>query len=227
MKYKIKECLDDLLIERPIFHSEADFQHEFAIKLRDHGFRVRLEKPYRSAKVTGKDKYVYLDIYLEYKKKRIGVELKYKTREKLGLKWDGEAFNLRSHHAQNLGRYDFIKDISRLHDLRDPKKTDLTIDFGYAVLLTNDSAYYEYSKRCHESKFGTSFLLKSHDGNAVLKKGNLRWKQGYNIDSVGKLRNKAITLEKDYPLQWSPVPDGSKGENFKWLKEFQYLLVSV
>ena len=53
---------------------------------------------------------------------KIGIELKYKTKE-----WhadiDGERFELKPHGAADIGEYNFLKDVYRLEQWRDtPRK---------------------------------------------------------------------------------------------------------
>ncbi len=49
----------------------------------------------------------------------------------------GESFTLLDHGAQLLGRYDFLKDVSRLQQVVAVNPAVR----GYAILLTNDSSY--------------------------------------------------------------------------------------
>ena len=224
LRDKIEKALRELLKERPVFHSEADFQHEFAMGLRKiKGFKkMRLEKPFYVKGKSKESNKIELDIYAEIDNKKIGVELKYKTR-RMDVIWGEELFSLKSHYAQNLGRYDFIKDIYRLEALR---KNNPVIDAGFAIMLTNDSAYYELSRRSKESKFGISFLLKGEKGDVVLKSGILDWKRGYNLNSVGNARSVGIPLSKSYGLAWKNACVYKNGQDEK-VQDFKYLLVAV
>ena len=79
----------------------------------------------------------------------VAVELKYKTR-KLLVELDGEAFSLASHSAQDIGRYDFIKDIFRLEKI----VPSLENCVGHAIMLTNDSSYWtSHSKSTVDEAF--------------------------------------------------------------------------
>ena len=110
----VDEIMSHLSERRPIFHSEADFQHELAWQLHDKGYAVRLEYPYSYKEPDGsspeKETSGYrqaLDIWLS--KENIAIELKYPTR---GLKCkdlEGESFELRDHGGQPLRRYDFFQ----------------------------------------------------------------------------------------------------------------------
>jgi hypothetical protein len=59
--------------------------------------------------------------------------LKYKTRG-LSVQIENEQYRLKDQSTQDVGRYDFIKDIQRLEHVSVGQKNFV----GYAVLLTND-----------------------------------------------------------------------------------------
>ncbi len=80
---------------------------------------------------------IYLDIWCAYEDGIMAIELKYKTR-KLHVNVEEEIFNLLDQSAQDIGRYDFLKDIQRLERI----VFDRNDIAGYAVFLTNDSAYW-------------------------------------------------------------------------------------
>ena len=63
---ELKNKLEELKSKRNIFHSEADFQHSFALILKNNDSIVRLEKPFYSNK---KIKKIELDIFLKIKMK--------------------------------------------------------------------------------------------------------------------------------------------------------------
>ena len=100
----IHEAMSRLAASRPIFHSEADFQHALAWELhaRLPDMAVRLELPVH---VPGK--ILHLDLWLAGPTGSVAIELKYKTRG-LALSAGGEPFSLKDQSAQDLGRYDFL-----------------------------------------------------------------------------------------------------------------------
>ncbi len=55
---------------------------------------------------------------------KLAIELKYKTRHLLGIV-GGEIYDLGDQAAQDLGRYDFFKDIERLERSYGPVNRDL------------------------------------------------------------------------------------------------------
>ena len=121
----ITHLMKELARYRPVFHSEADFQHALAWRIHEEmpDCEVRLEfKPFLT-------KRLYVDLWLP----NIGVamELKYYT-AKLHLERDDESFALLDQSAQDIRRYDFLKDIQRLEQLSKLSQARA----GIAVLLT-------------------------------------------------------------------------------------------
>ncbi|MDI3339318.1 MAG: hypothetical protein QJR03_02175 [Sphaerobacter sp.] len=93
--------LRGLAAERPLFHSEADFQHALAWKLHEAApdAQMRLEfKPFP-------DERFYVDIWMRAASGSVAIELKYPTRV-LSSTVAGESFLLKSQGAQDLLRYD-------------------------------------------------------------------------------------------------------------------------
>jgi len=99
--------LAELAERRPVFHSEADFQHELAWKLRNT-YEVRLERPYASF-LNNFDERQYLDICAQEENDFYAFELKYKTKEWQG-DFKGEKFFLIGQGAYQNARYDFWKE---------------------------------------------------------------------------------------------------------------------
>lgn len=131
----IKSLLSELSKARPVFHSEADFQHALAwqIKLQKPNVKVRLEYPLSIEQELDED----LDILISDNQCNTAIELKYKT-SPFFAPLDSEIFHLKGQGAQDQGRYDFLKDISRLERYvsKTPKAN------GYAIFLSNDSSYW-------------------------------------------------------------------------------------
>ena len=94
--------------QRPIFHSEADFQHALAWAIHEArpDATVRLEIP---RDIDGRRAHV--DIWV-VDGEGLAIELKYLTTA-LDTVVAGERFQLRNQAAQDLGRYDILKDLAR------------------------------------------------------------------------------------------------------------------
>ena len=91
--------------ERPLFHSEADFQHALAWHLQGslNKVDIRLEKPFRQNQRGSK----YIDIMLTIDGRSIAIELKYKTK-RIRYRNNDEYFDIQNHGAQDIGRYDSV-----------------------------------------------------------------------------------------------------------------------
>jgi hypothetical protein len=185
---EVSEILASLAKKRPVFHSEADFQHAIAWEIH-HRFpdaAIRLERP---VEVNGQ--FLHVDVWIIRGTEHIGIELKYKTRD-LSVDLSGERFRLRGQSAQDIGRYDFVKDIQRLEQL-----AAATRDFaGYAILLTNDSAYW--ADPAKHATIDASFRI----NNGRLLKGTLAW--GANA-GVGTMKNREgpLMLRDQYVVRWT------------------------
>lgn len=191
---------------RPVFHSEADFQHELAWQLHlDHpDARLRLE----TVPLVGER--VHLDLAFTLGDLRVAAELKYLSRS-LEVEVDGERFSLRSQAAQDIRRYDAIKDIGRLESMVAAGVADV----GVAVVLSNDAGYWE------AGRVGTvdeSFRL--HEGRTLT--GPLAWSTRTGAGTMAR-REDPIVLAGQYGLHWVPFSDvGAQRGGV-----FRYLLVEV
>ncbi len=202
----ITNLMKGLSSERPIFHTEADFQHALAWyihkKMPDCQLRLEL-KPFKNERK-------YLDIWL--RGMGIAIELKYKTKK---LVYCGdEPFALRNQYAQDFGRYDFIKDICRLEQVVTHFET---AKVAFAILLTNDSSYWELSKPDLED---AAFHL--NNGTKIM--GKREWSMKADLEKK-KGRKMPLCLEGAYDCVWRNYssPKFVEGKN----RQFQYLMVKV
>ena len=125
--------METLAKSRPVFHSEADFKHALSWQIQRNNPSTRIRQEVGNL-IGGQDRR-YVDIWLpEY---RTVIELKYLTRAAVIVHGD-EEFRLRDQSANDVRRYDFCLDISRLEEIiRGGKARD-----GYAIALTNDPLYW-------------------------------------------------------------------------------------
>ena len=203
----VAKCLEGLARERPIFHSEADFQHAFA-------WHIRKTTPVRQVRLEFKPfhcKNLYLDIWLP--DINVAIELKYKTR-KLKQAHGGEFFRLREQSAQDCGRYDFLQDVSRLERL--VKHTSSPTNVGLAVFLTNDSLYW----RDPRSQETIDCNFRIHEGRKI--NGNLEWHKPFP-EWKPPNRKEPILLSGTYGLNWRDYHSFGTGK----ADLFRYLLVKV
>lgn len=197
--------LESLSRRRPIFHSEADFQHEFAWELRSHysDCQVRLEVPSLGEGVGT------TDIVVRRGDAVHGIELKYLTRchssEVLG-----EVFSLKAHGAQNLRRYDVFKDVWRLERFN-------RVHGGpsFVIVLTNDRSYWQPFQR--RATIDAAFRL--DDGRIV--GGELSWTEHAGARTI-KGRAASLDLMGQYQISWRDYP-GVSGDG----SLFRYLAVEI
>src|SRR3546814_4424033 len=123
--------MSEMARRRPVFCSEADFQHELAIEIRrlNPHQKIRLEYPLGNVQCGA------IDVLLQGERP-FALELKYLC---MGLVIDveGETFTLRLQSAHDIRRHDVCQDVARMEAFA--KRTG----HGAAVLvLTNDPAYW-------------------------------------------------------------------------------------
>ena len=201
----LEKILITLATQRPIFHSEADFQHALAwlIHQKYPNAKIRLEYP-----CTGNKGRIYLDILIEIGGIRIGIELKYKTKL-LESMVDGEAYKLKNQSAQDVARYDLMSDLMRLEGLKESQY----LDHGFAIFLTNDAGYWKDSGR--RGRMDEDFRI--HEGRSF--SGNLIWAD-HTSKGTMKSREDGIYLTDNYLCNWASY---SKISNVS----FRYLFFPV
>ncbi len=206
MTIDIITIMEGLSRQRPLFHSEADFQHALAWPIHEivPGAEVRLE--YRPLP----HERIYLDVWIPTS--RIALELKYLTR-KLVADWSGESFALRDQAAQDIRRYDFLKDLQRLE--RVVSLPNLAT-VGFAVCLTNDSAYWKVPMR--QDTVDAAFRL--HEGRTA--EGELRWSERAGAGTT-RGREAPIKLRNAYKMTWRDFSEVGVGG----YKRFRYLALEV
>jgi hypothetical protein len=183
----VDTVLSELAVTRPLFHSEADFQHAFAWRLheRDPELRVRLE--YRTPFLGDR---MYLDVWATKGDAAVALELKYKTR-RLSASVAGERFELVDQSAQDLGRYDAIKDICRLEKLT---RAAPHVS-AFSILLTNDSAYWTAPRGNNTVDAG----FRLHEGHVLC--GECVWGLAASTGTT-RTREAALRLSGHYSIRW-------------------------
>ncbi|MCF7885439.1 MAG: hypothetical protein K9M80_03005 [Candidatus Marinimicrobia bacterium] len=206
--FNLHHILNKLSNQRPIFYSEADFKHALAWFIQNlyKNAKIRLEVPFSKSKQSR-----YLDLLVKLNRNSIPIEIKYKTRE-LSVNLEDESYNLKGQGAQDLGRYDFFKDIQRIeHWIKNNNKC-----YGWIVFLTNDSAYWKAPGRPNVSYKN----FRMEDGRKV--SGTLTWNKNAGSGTT-KNREDPIHLKNQYPLNWKDYSSFNK----PGYSVFKYLAINV
>lgn len=197
----IEDLMRRLSVRRPIFHSEADFQHELAMELQrtDADLQLRLEYPF------GTGARASLDILVRKGNREFGLELKYLSRL-ASVTVGGEEFRLRHQSAQDTRRYDVCKDISRIEDFCGRFKAA-----GGVIVLTNDPAYWTARRRADTSD--AAFDL----ADQRILNGSLAWGGQAGLGTT-RGREAALIIAGQYALQWREYADvGGPGGRLRYL----------
>jgi hypothetical protein len=189
----------ELSAARPVFHSEADFQHAFAWQLHrmEPSLNIRLEVRQEARE--------YVDLLCFGPQGRTVVEFKYFTTTWLGNDpTTGEEFRLRNHEATDLARQGFGFDIARLEKFCAAGRASN----GFAIMVSNDRRLWNPAATSRATR-DQDFRI--HEGRTLL--GTLRW----GIEGSYFVAHER-ELSGSYPIAWRDYSslDGPKGD-FRWL----------
>lgn len=202
------DAMHALAADRPVFHSEADFQHALAWHLHRSDEQRSLRRETRAPL----DGAMYIDIVVtDADRTRTAIELKYWTK-RLEVDLDGEPFRLRNQGAHDISRYDLVKDIARVERLVHAG----VADSGWVVALTNDRNYWSPATRV--DTIDAAFRLS--EGRVL--SGRLAWADHAGAGTT-RTRQRAHELHGSYQMQWrdySDVASTSAGR-------FRYLALHV
>lgn len=209
MKLDISEILKALARKRPIFHSEADFQHALAWQIHEMypSLHLRLEYPFGRSMRKACDMVLFRG-----GKMMMAVELKYFCRN-LNYENKGEVFTLKSAPADT-GRYGTLKDIERMEKfIKDIQNTKNQVVRASVITLTNDPELWRGSK---PNRTDADFDIKEDR----IVSGALKWAEHTSIKT--KRDFPKINLLGKYTMKWQDYShvDGSNGK-------FRYLHIPV
>ena len=224
-RHIVSEVCKDLLscvkqISRVIFN-ERDLQLYLSDKLKSSGHYDNVYLEYHLPKGVNpnfdkgyapwKTECPSIDIVLEIGNRFIAIELKNKLKSfSTNLSRFGESTNvqiLKDQSAQNIGRYQFWKDVKRIELLKQSYKNVLG---GIALFLTNDTNYMRTSTEADYAAFSMKNDI-SRGGIA----NPLDWKYPFKKDKNGKdlmdksgnpiRKSPAIVLDETYSPSWEEV----------------------
>ena len=201
--FDIYLALNELAKDRPVFHSESDFQFAFAWKIQSMYPYALIRLEYNPQAFSSR---TYIDIWIQFSNgQNIAIELKYKTR-KITLQHLGETYELARHGAPANNRFLIVQDIARLE--RVVKQVPNTS--GYAVIVTNDNEYWQEWKIPKETK---DKAFRVHEGAFLT--GQLKWKEDTATSTIRSLGD-ALYLDGRYSMKWFDYST-STGSTFKLL----------
>ncbi len=198
--------LDGLLARlaqtRPVFHSEADFQHAFAWAAHqaDPQVQVRLE--------THPAADIRLDLLLARPDLNActAIEFKYLTSGWSGTV-DGEQFTLKHQSAQDIRGYDVVKDIARLERLTSARPGWN----GLFLALCNDASYW---RPVSHGRVTNADAFRLYEG--VVLAGSRAWGPNTGV-GTRKNRDRPIDLAGSYKIEWRDYArlDASRAGTFR------------
>jgi hypothetical protein len=202
----VLDALSELPKRRPIFHSESDFQHELAMEISRlyPTIEIRLERPIRMP--DGRS--INLDLLLHLGDNTLAVELKYVT-ARLDAVVRGEEFSLKAQSAQDIRRYEIIKDISRIEVLC----SQGIVNSGISITLTNDRSLWSEARRPDT----VDAMFRLHHGRVL--GGNLVWAAEASAGTV-RGREHELRLSGEYFVDWkyfSTVETPTRSSEFRIL----------
>ena len=153
---------------------------------------------------------MFLDLLATIGGERIAVELKYLV-QGLSVTVDGERFELRSQAAQDIRRYDVIKDVCRLEEVLAAQAADS----GALVALSNDPGYWKPGR---PGTVDAAFRLQ--EGRPLA--GALAWAKHAGAGTM-KGREGVLDLAGSYALSWADFSKPAVGPG----GQFRYLLIPV
>ncbi|MBP0085071.1 hypothetical protein B0F69_24285 [Rhodococcus hoagii] len=128
----MQSWMDTLARQRPVFHSESDFQLALALVLADDVAQLRLEKKLSVSEPVGGRSRLSIDVLGELDGHRIALELKY-PKKRLRTSVEGEVFDLPASGAPDLDTAAIWRDVQRIERLL----LDEAVDAGASITLTN------------------------------------------------------------------------------------------
>lgn len=198
MKINFTDFLTELAQHRPVFHSEADMQHELSWHLRrlNPNLDIRLEYPLLRPGNGA------IDVLIRDGAQIAALELKYLC-QRFDGEIGGETYALKPQGAQDIRRYDVLKDVWRMEQFIAQRPGA----FASVIVLSNDPAYWKGPKS--EQTYDAAFSLR--EGRQI--SGTLNWSEQTGAGTK-RGREKPLQLNGSYQMRWANYSqiDGRFGE---------------
>lgn len=197
-----------------LMFNERDFQMRLAVYLRETGkyddVDVEYYVPYKELNnyIWGNE--LRLDVLVRQGKEYLPIELKYKTKRvtKEILRFNEKIANievLKNQGAQDLGMYDFWKDVRRVELVRHRFPA---VKNGLAVFATNDKQYLNSPKST-----SNNYMFTMEEG---IHKTTKHWQQP---DSTCARTHPNFDLDNTYTIHWN--------HNVYETIDFHYCIVEI
>lgn len=191
----VKQFLDT---NKELLFNERDFQMHLATFLRQTGnyddVDVEYYVPLSELKGYIWNNELRIDVLVRKGPEFLPIELKYKTRTvrkrlpRFGEQVSSDIEVMKNQGAQDLGKYDFWKDVRRIEIVRDRFKA---IKNGMAVFVTNDPAYLQSGRET-----SNHIMLSMTEG------AHGKQKHWLDTDSVCCKTHPDFDVERDYAIHW-------------------------
>ena len=186
---------------KELLFNERDFQMHLAIWLRNSANEyddvdVEYYVPNREIPNYEWNSEIRLDIVVKKDGEYCPVELKYKTKKvehqisRFDEMLDKKVVVMKNQGAQDLGMYDFWKDVRRVEQVRNRFKN---VKGGVAVFVTNDQLYTKASRQN-----SNNYLLNMTEG----KHSAIKHWQNENSACAKMKSYKSFEVEKEYYIKW-------------------------
>lgn len=209
---QLHQHLAHLSHRRPVFNSEAEFQHELAMELDRSGYEVRLEVP-RIVTLNGSKVRVEIDLLVK-QTTWTAIELKY-VKQATVIEHGGESFDLAHTWGTNLSRFDCLADVRRVEALVESNHAQR----GFAIFMTNAPSAWQEDV-ASTSNIAGEFSI--HDGRRLPQGQPLNWRP--TTPPVGSVTSKRlhpfcpIVLAREQTCQWTDYSNlNHKAGGFRYL----------
>lgn len=215
-RLEIDQALGSLAGRRPVFHSEADFQHELAVEIRDlFQCKIRLEVP-KAILINGTPTKAEIDLLVRTPPEDnwTAIELKYCKRA-ANLTHQDEQFALANSWGTNLSRFDCLADLMRVEAIVAAGHAKQ----GFAVFLTNAPEAWQTDVGVTTNMAGHFSI---HEARAIPAGAPLDWNPpNPPVGSVGVKRRAPyapITIAREQTCCWTDFSDlGQANGTFRYL----------
>lgn len=203
--FNIYNVISELSKTNPIFHNEQGFQDYLVHKIGQCYPKLKIKFEHKT--ILNKGHKSYIDILIKDENGLcIPIELKYRT-NKLCYNFDDCLYDLSNQSAEDVTRYGYLKDISRLEKYSEIEEKFLV---GYAIMLTNQCNVWKENYYNIENTF-KNFLI---NDNTLVLSGIKKWSD--NTSNSIKHSYPPFELKNSYQIKWLNYSDFKcKNGNFR------------